>query len=131
MTLTGGCLCGAVRYRAEGEPLNVRACHCRLCQKATGGAFYARALYPQSAVVIDGETRSHPSSHRTERVFCPACGTTLFSRSIDGRNVIGVSLATLDDISVLAPDRHIFVDFKQPWLELADDLPQFPEQTSP
>ena len=129
MRLTGGCLCGAVRYIADGEPVNVRACHCRKCQKATGGVFYARARYRQAAVAIDGETRSYPSSERIERVFCPACGTTLFSRSIDGGGYIGVSLPTLDDAGALRPTEHIFVDFKQPWLELADGLPQFPEQS--
>lgn len=124
--LTGGCLCGAVRYRADGEPINVRACHCTNCQKATGGAFYARALYPQGAVTIEGETSAYPSSDRVERVFCPRCGATLFSRAIDGRGVIGVSLATLDEPGALAPDEHIFVDEKQPWLHLDDGLPQYP-----
>jgi hypothetical protein len=126
MTLTGGCLCGAVRYVAQGEPVNIRACHCRKCQKATGGVFYARARYPQAAVSIEGETRSYPSSDRIERVFCPTCGTTLFSRSIDGSNVIGVSLPTLDDPAALSPTEHIFIDDKAPWLTLCDGLAQHP-----
>ena len=126
MTLTGGCLCGAVRYVAEGEPVNVRACHCRKCQKATGGAFYARARYPQSVVSIEGETKGYASSDRIERVFCPKCGTTLFSRSIDG-SMIGVSLPTLDDQAALSPTEHIFVDDKAPWLTLCDGLPEYPE----
>jgi hypothetical protein len=124
VTLGGGCLCGRVRYRAEGEPLNVRACHCRKCQKATGGVFYARALFPRTAVSIEGETRSYAASSRIERVFCPACGTTLFTRAIDGREVIGVSLPTLDDQTALRPSEHIFVDDKAPWLMLCDDLPR-------
>lgn len=124
MTLTGGCLCGAVRYRAEGEPLNVRACHCRKCQKATGGVFYARAQFPRGAVSIEGETQSYAASARIERVFCPTCGTTLFSRAIDGRETIGVSLPTLDDQTALSPSEHIFIDDKAPWLMLCDELPQ-------
>lgn len=126
MRLTGGCLCGAVRYTAEGEPENVRACHCRKCQKATGGIFYARARYPTAAVMIEGETASYPSSARIERVFCPTCGTTLFSRSIDGSGVIGVSLPTLDDQTAFKPTEHIFIDDKAPWLMLCDGLPTYP-----
>jgi len=128
MTLTGGCLCRAVRYVALGEPINVRACHCEQCRKATGGIFYARALYQQADVAIEGETTAYASSGRLERVFCPQCGTTLFSRAIDGRGVIGVSLATLDDPAAVSPAEHIFVVKKLPWLHLDDGLPQYPER---
>ena len=126
VTFTGGCLCGAVRYVAEGRPLNVRACHCDKCRRATGGAFYARALFRQAQVAIEGRTASYPSSQRLDRVFCPRCGTTLFSRARDERQVIGVSLATLDDPGSAAPTEHIFVAEMLPWLKLDDGLPRRP-----
>lgn len=128
MTLTGGCLCGAVRYAAEGEPVNVRACHCEQCRKATGGAFYARIMFRQADVAITGETRAYRSSARLDRVFCPTCGSTLFSRAADGRQVIGLSLSSLDDPAAAAPTEHIFVSEKHPWLVLADGLPQYPQR---
>src|SRR3989337_4168453 len=84
MTHEGGCLCGAVRSRCEGEPLNVRICHFRNCQKAMGSPFYARALFPQGALSVEGETARYASSATIDRVFCKVCGTRLFSWRSNG-----------------------------------------------
>jgi hypothetical protein len=122
----GGCLCGAVRFKAEGEPINVRICHCRNCQKAMGSPFYARALYPQSALAIEGETVNYPSSKTLGRVFCKACGTRLFSWRSNG-TAAGVALATFDDRNAFAPTEHIWVSEKMHWVTLDDGLPQYPQ----
>jgi hypothetical protein len=119
-------LCGAVRFKAEGEPLNVRICHCRLCQKAMGSPFFARALFDQSALTVQGKTARYGSSEALGRVFCNACGTRLFSWRTNG-TVAGVALAAFDDRNAFAPTEHIWVKEKMAWVTLEDGLLQYPE----
>src|SRR5882757_9925718 len=124
MTREGGCLCGAVRFKAEGEPLNVRACHCRTCQKAMGSPFFARAVFDQRAVRVDGETAHYPSPAAVDRVFCTTCSTRLFSRRTNG-TVVGIAIATFDDPHAFAPTGHSWVSDKIGWVRLDDGLPQY------
>jgi hypothetical protein len=125
MIREGGCLCGAVRFKAKGEPINVRICHCRNCQMAMGSPFYARALFSQDALKVEGDTVSYPSSATLGRVFCKACGTRLFSWRTNG-TAAGVALATFDDRNAFAPTEHIWVTEKIDWVRLDDGLPQYP-----
>ena len=122
----GGCLCGAVRYLAEGAPVNERICHCRLCQKAIGAAFNARLMFSQENVSVTGPVELVHSSAALRRGFCPKCGTTLFSyrKSV---GLYGITAGSLDDPSVFRPDMHIFTESMQPWIRLDDGLPQYPE----
>ena len=121
----GRCLCGAVRFKAKGEPINVRICHCRNCQKAMGSPFFARALFEQSALTVEGDTSRYASSEVMDRVFCKTCGTRLFSWRKDG-SVAGVALAAFDDRNAFAPTEYIWVAEKMAWVKLDDDLPQYP-----
>jgi hypothetical protein len=125
MIREGGCLCGAVRFKTEGEPLNVRVCHCRICQKAMGSPFFARAQFDQRALTIDGETAGYRSSEAIERVFCKACGTRLFARRING-TLVGVALATFDDRNAFAPTEHIWAAEKLDWVCIDDGLQRHP-----
>ena len=123
----GGCLCGQVRWRATAAPANVRVCHCRLCQQATGGPFFARAIFLADVIEWSGETTRWPTSPRIERLSCARCGTPMFAEPKDPPLRLGVSLATLDDPGALAPDVHIWVSRKLPWVRLDDGLPQHDE----
>jgi hypothetical protein len=126
MVREGGCLCGAVRFKAEGEPINVRVCHCRKCQKAMGSPFFARAIFDQKALTVDGKTGRHSFSANADSLFCKSCGTRIFSWRRNG-TVAGVALASFDDRDAFRPTAHTWVSEKIDWVKLADGLPQYPE----
>ncbi len=125
MIREGGCLCGAVRFRADGEPINVRICHCRNCQKAMGSPFFARALFDQKALAVEGKTAGYASSEALDRVFRKGCGTRLFSWRRNG-TAAGVALGDFDDRNAFRPTEHISVSEKMNWVTLDDGLPQYP-----
>ena len=93
-TAFGGCLCGAVRLAATGEPYRVGICHCLDCRKHHGALFFAAAIFPQVAVTVNGDTRDYKGRH-----FCPICGSSVFARYDDE---VEVHLGALD-----APDQFV------------------------
>ena len=93
----GGCQCGAVRYSLYAEPTNPHVCHCRMCQKASGGYFGAFAGVPLADFAWEkGTPGVFKSSELAERGFCRHCGTPLSFRYVD-KDRISVSLGSLDD----------------------------------
>ncbi len=78
--ITGHCLCGAVTIRAETYPDWVGACHCRMCQRWSGGLFLC---FPADGVRVEGDVARHVSSEFAERAFCPTCGSHLWMRNLD------------------------------------------------
>jgi hypothetical protein len=126
----GGCLCGGVRYVADGEPINIRVRHCRLCQRSLGAAFNARVLMPIAAVTLQGPLGRHHSSPGLIRGFCQNCGTTLFSQR-PAAGVIGLTCGSLDEPDLFQPTEHIWTSRKQAWIRLDDGLPQYPEGAAP
>ncbi|MCR9220601.1 MAG: GFA family protein [Alphaproteobacteria bacterium] len=121
--LTGGCQCGAVRYALYAAPERVHLCHCRMCQRATGGPF--AALAPVRRADMDW-TRGAPSERRSSahaaRGFCAACGTPLSFRHLDG-DWIDVTIGSLDDPDAVAPRFNYGVESRVAWLRRIDALP--------
>lgn len=123
-------MCGACRYASTGMPINVRACHCRRCQKATGSPFYARVMVPLDKVAMSGPVGWYDGGTGVRRGFCTLCGTSLFSERVSA-NTIGLTMGSLDEPERFQPTEHIWVSVKQAWLCLNDGLPQFPEGPPP
>ena len=127
--LHGGCLCGAVRYTLAEPPALAEYCHCSMCRKAHGGAFSVNAVVPAATlVIVQGEDAlsEFASSTRRRKRFCARCGSQLFIRRTDNDAIVVVTLGSLDDAAAIpAPARHVFVDSKAPWHELAGELPRY------
>ena len=127
--MTGGCSCGAVRYRLTSEPLIVHCCHCLNCQRQTGSAFVINLLIETDRVqVTAGEPqpvdapRDDGSMQRIHR--CPGCQVAVFSE-YGWPELLFVRGGTLDDPSAVMPDIHIYTKSKVPWVVLPDDTPAF------
>ena len=104
----GGCLCGAVRFVARGEPLRVGLCHCLDCRKHHGTVFFAAAVFPDAAVTVTGDTRSYQDRH-----FCPACGSSVLARS--GPEV-EIHLGALDSPGRYTPTYELWTCRREDWL---------------
>lgn len=133
MRLEGGCDCGALRYRMEGPPLIVHACHCRWCQRESGTAFALNAMIEADRVVLlagEPELVRVPSNSGRGQVFarCPTCRIAVWSNYAGAGPLMRfVRVGTLDNPDALPPDVHIFTTSKQPWVVLPDNARTFPD----
>ena len=127
----GGCFCGAVRYQASGAPRNLCYCHCESCRRAAGSPVVAWGTFDRSGFrVTHGKLAEFRSSAKVVRGFCAACGSCLTYRHEARPAEIDVTLASLDQAAQLAPQMHVLVADKLPWMKIEDGLPQFPATPS-
>lgn len=121
--LTGGCQCGAIRYRLDAALERPHVCHCRMCQKASGNYFMPLAgIDNESFVVTRGEIAWFFSSEPVRRGFCSACGTPLLIDTVADPKV-HLMLGTLDDPTRIEPEYQYGIEAKMPWLERIAGLP--------
>lgn len=121
---TGGCLCGAVRYRVHGALRDVVACHCSQCRRSTGHFLAATAArLSRFELVADSGLRWYAASAAARRGFCGNCGSTLFWEP-HGRDHVSIAAGTLDDSSGLRTVAHIFVADKGAYYRIEPGVPQ-------
>ena len=127
MTITGGCLCGAVRYEIDAEPLVIRACWCTDCQKFGAGSATANVIFPAGAVAIEGTLTDYASmadsGNAMHRGFCPACGTPVTTGSEARPHLIGIRGGTLDDPEIAKPHMTIWTKSAPGWVVIDPDIP--------
>lgn len=127
----GGCLCGAIRYRAASAPVRGVICHCSMCRRHSGAPALAFFHFPADSFVwIAGEPSRYRSSRYAERGFCPQCGSILTMHEEVLADRVQVTAGSLDHPEQVHPDDHVWVQDQLPWLTICDDLPKF-ERSSP
>jgi hypothetical protein len=128
--VTGGCLCGYVRYEYKGELGGANYCHCRDCRKTTGSAFNI-GVQLQSAVlhIVTGQVKSYTkngdSGNSITREFCPECGSPLFTRAPAKPQFVWLKAGSLDNPQLVKPMHQIWTDSAVPWAYIDPELPGF------
>lgn len=120
--LKGSCLCGDVRFTVTGTPQDPAACHCSMCRKSSGHV-WAAAIVAQDEITIEGPVRWYQSSAEARRGFCPRCGSSLFWQAL-GSGQMDFALGAVDGPTGLHLARHIFVESKGDYYDIAEGEPQ-------
>lgn len=125
--ITGGCLCGAVRYESSGPPIPGSHCHCVDCRRHAGAPFVTWAGFRRSDLRFLTAPPRETAWVGRLRGSCPQCGTALIITDGPDAAVIDVTVASFDDPAVVTPVAHIWTEDRLPWVHLADGLPIYPQ----
>ena len=129
--ITGGCLCGRVRYTITAEPIGAALCHCRDCQRYTGSGFEPFVRVPTSALQLQGELKSYTapggSGHALIRRFCPNCGSGVINEAQVRPGVTVVLAGTFDDPTAFVPTFEQFCADSPPWVQAGEERARFPK----
>jgi hypothetical protein len=125
MEFTGGCVCGGTRYVLKSRPFALIDCHCIDCRRSAGAPYVTWGSVPRhDLVVTNGEPRKIAHANRI-RSFAACCGTHLFFEDTKDSEMIDITIALLDDPTLLAPRKVIFLEDKLPWVVIDESLPRF------
>lgn len=135
MPITGGCLCGSVRYEISADPVTMRVCWCKDCQRLASGNGAANLLFRRDAVKITGTpatfSKAADSGNIIDRKFCATCGTQMFGETAARPDFIVVRAGTLDDSSIFKPVAYIWTSSAPNWACMSDDVTKFERQAPP
>jgi hypothetical protein len=122
---TGGCQCGKVRYRTRVDPAEAYLCHCRMCQRATGGVSIAFVGARVAETEWSGEPEWYRSSPIAERAFCSKCGTPLGFHFLEGSDKMDLTIGSFDDPAGFVPKHHFGAEsIHEAWLDTGH-LPRY------
>lgn len=128
----GSCLCGAVTYRIEGDPIVAAHCHCTDCQKLTGTGHATGAIFRESGIAISGAPAEYrltaDSGNVVTRLFCSKCGSPLFGKNAGMPGFMTVAAGTLDDPGAITPQMVLFARNRAHWDVMDGSLPSFETQ---
>jgi hypothetical protein len=128
-TLTGSCLCGALKYRVDGEPTRFYHCHCSRCRKSSGTGHATNLFVEKGTLEWSGDVGLNsryklPQAQRFTRTFCATCGGPL-PRDVPEAGFVFVPAGTLDEEPNIKPQARIFLDSKTSWSCGAEEIPGF------
>ncbi len=133
--ITGGCLCGAVRYTLTAPPVATRRCWCRLCQYLAAGTATANLIVLRDSLDLRGPLTDYPSTADSgsamHRHFCPTCGTPVGSFAEPRPHLYVLRIGTLDDPAAFPPESTIWTTAAPEWALIDDMLPTHAEQAPP
>lgn len=128
----GGCHCGQLRYSFSTNPEFTFYCHCRDCQKTTGGPFSVELMLDKKSFEVVGPRASYTttgdSGGAVHRWGCSACGSGIYLECDSDPDYVFVKAGSLDDASWVSPEMHIFTSAKLPWVSIEDGLPRHETQ---
>ena len=124
---TGGCACGAVRYRITAEPGFSFHCQCRQCQRASGTGHASLFVVPKNSVSVEGEVKFYAQTAddgaTISRGFCPHCGSPMLGESTGHTDVLIITAGSLDEPALFKPQKVVFSASRQSWDYVDPALP--------
>ncbi len=125
----GQCLCGNIKYTIHAEPLRKAQCHCKQCQRMSGGGHMSLAFFPEDALQVEGTPATYEmqadSGNTKTRHFCPQCGVGLFGTNTARAGMISVAVGTANDHAWFEPDAVVYTAQRPDWDITSTDVPNF------
>ena len=131
MHIDGSCHCGAISFTAEIDPSRVSACHCTDCQVLSGAPFRSIVMVPMEQFSLKGQTKTYvklaQSGNRRAQVFCPECGTPLYSSATEKPTAVVIRLGCVTQRAQLKPMIQVWHHSALPWLGELESIPCVPQ----
>jgi hypothetical protein len=126
MTTSGRCLCGAIRYEYQGEPLEAIHCHCDSCRRQRSSPVATFVMVPKAALRFTcGQPKEFASSPGVRRSFCGDCGSPIAYRTERRPDIVDLFAGSLAEPAMVSPSCHVYAEEQLPWFEVLDDLPRY------